>query len=418
MGMKTREPVASRSSNSTTDADVARWRADTPGCELVTHLNNAGAGLMTRPVLDVMKAHLDAEALGGGYEAAQDNAARIAAAYDAVARLCATEKRNIAFVESATAGVGLILSAFAWKPGDRIVTTMNDYASNQIMLLSLAQRYGVEIVRARDLAEGGADPDDFARLLAGDRVKLALVTWVPTNSGLIQPVAELGRRCATVGVRYAIDACQAVGQLPIDTAELRCDFLTASARKFLRGPRGIGFLYIGDAALEAGHAPLFPDMRGADWTQRDAFELRPDARRFENWEFAYALVLGMGAAAEYALAAGQERTSARARELAAVLRTGLADIPGVRVQDRGRELAAIVSFIPGAALPAAVVRGLRERSINASWTPRTSATIDMDTKGAAGIVRLSPHYYNVPEELDRALEAVAAIVGGSRASGA
>jgi selenocysteine lyase/cysteine desulfurase len=398
-----------------TDADVARWRAETPGCERHVHLNNAGAGLMTQTVLDVMKAHLDEEALDGGYEAAHDNAPRIAAAYDSVARLCNAQTRNIAFIENATTGVALILSAFAWKPGDRIVTTRNDYASNQIMMLSLAQRYGVEIQRARDLDEGGADPDDFARLLQNDRVKLALVTWVPTNSGLMQPVAELGARCAAAEVRYAIDACQAVGQLPIDVAALQCDYLAASARKFLRGPRGIGFLYAGDRVLQAGHHPLFADMRGADWTQSDAFELKPDARRFENWEFAYALVLGMGAAADYALRAGQERTSARARALAADLREGLAAIPGVRMLDRGRELAAIVSFEPGAAVPADVVERLRERGINASWTPRTSATIDLDDKGTAAIVRLSPHYYNTHAEIDRAVEEVASLVGGSRA---
>ncbi|HTA39771.1 MAG TPA: aminotransferase class V-fold PLP-dependent enzyme [Candidatus Acidoferrales bacterium] len=397
-------------SNFATDDDVARWRADTPGCERSVHLNNAGAGLMTRIVLDVMKTHLDAEALDGGYEAAQDNAPRIAAAYESVARLCGTAAHNVAFIENATAGVALILSAFAWKPGDRIVTTLNDYASNQIMMLSLAQRYGVEILRARDLDEGGADPDDFARLLASDRVKLALVTWVPTNSGLIQPVAELGARCVAAGVPYAIDACQAAGQLPIDVTGLRCDYLTASARKFLRGPRGIGFLYASERVLNAGYHPLFADMRGADWTHRDAFELKPDARRFENWEFAYALVLGMGAAADYALAAGQDRTSARARALAANLREGLAAIPGVRLLDRGRELAAIVSFEPGAAEPAAVVKRLRERGINASWTPRTSATIDLEEKGAAAIVRLSPHYYNTEAEIGRAVEEVARIL--------
>jgi selenocysteine lyase/cysteine desulfurase len=400
----------SRSSNFATDEEIARWRADTPGCARVDHLNNAGAGLMPRPVVEVMKAHLDAEALYGGYEAAADAADRVAGAYGALARLCNASPRNVAIVENATAGVAAILSAFAWKPGDRIVTTINDYASNQIMMLSLARRYGVEVLRARDLDEGGADPADFGRLLESGGVKLALVTWVPTNSGLMQPAAELGARCAAAGVPFAIDACQAAGQLPIDVAALRCDYLTASARKFLRGPRGIGFLYAGDRALEAGHHPLFADMRGADWVERDAFALKPDARRFENWEYAYALVLGMGAAAGYALEAGVERTGARARALAARLRAGLAEIPGVRVLDRGRELAAIVSFVPGAAVPAEAVERLRERGINASWTPRTSATIDLDEKAAAAMVRLSPHYYNTDAELERALDEVARIV--------
>jgi selenocysteine lyase/cysteine desulfurase len=402
-------------SNFATEQELLRWRADTPGCGRSVHLNNAGAALMPRAVVDVMKAYLDEEMLDGGYETADANTGRIAAAYASVASLCATNARNIALIESATAGVALILSSVAWKPGDRIVTTRNDYASNQIMMLSLAQRYGIEILRARDVDEGGVDPDDFARLLDDDRVRLALVTWVPTNSGLIQPVEELGRRCVAAGVPFAVDACQAVGQLPIDALAIGCDFLTASARKFLRGPRGVGFLYVADRALERGAHPLLPDMRGADWTQADSFELRPDARRFENWEFAYALVLGMGEAATYAMAAGQTRTSEIARALAALLRERLAAIPGVRVLDRGRELGAIVSFEPGLAVPAEVVASLRERGIHASWTPRTSATIDLDEKGAVAIVRLSPHYYNTPAEIELAAEAVAGIVEGSRA---
>jgi selenocysteine lyase/cysteine desulfurase len=402
-------------SNFATDEELLQWRADTPGAGLSVHLNNAGAALMPRVVVDVMKAYLDEEMLHGGYETADANATRVAAAYAWVAALCATAARNIALVESATAGVALILSSVAWKPGDRIVTTMNDYASNQIMMLSLAQRYGIEILRARDLDEGGVDPDDFGRLLDGERVKLALVTWVPTNSGLIQPVEELGRRCIAAGVPLAVDACQAVGQLPIDVGAIGCDFLTASARKFLRGPRGIGFLYVSDRALERGTHPLFPDMRGADWTQADAFELRPDARRFENWEFAYALVLGIGEAAQYAIAAGKTRTSEIAHALANLLREKLAAIPGVRILDRGRELGAIVSFEPGVAVPADVVAGLRARGIHASWTPRTSATIDLDAKGATAVVRLSPHYYNTQAEMELAVEAVARILEGSRA---
>jgi selenocysteine lyase/cysteine desulfurase len=399
---------------------LERWRADTPGCDRRAHLNNAGAGMMPRSVVDAMKAHLDFEALEGGYEAAQSAAGRIAATYLALARLLNADTRNVAIVENATAGVAAILSSFDWQPGDRIVTTLDDYASNQIMLLSLAQRYGVEVLRANDLDEGGTDPEDFGRLVAGERVKLALVTWIPTNSGLIQPVAELGACCAAAGVPYAIDACQAAGQVPIDVGLLRCDFLTASARKFLRGPRGIGFLYVGDRALQSGRAPLLPDMRGADWVERDVFHLKPDARRFENWEFSPALVLGLGSAVEYALLADPERTSRLSRELAAYARAGLATIPGVRVLDRGRELGAIVSFVPGDAAPADVVLRLRERGVNSSWTPRTSATIDLDRKGVAAIVRISPHYYNTRAEVDRALDEIATIVasGGSGASGA
>src|SRR5262249_45824204 len=157
-------------------------------------------------------------------------------------------------------------------------------------------------------------------LLRNRRVRLVAVTWIPTNSGLIQPVEAIGEIAAEAGVPYLVDACQAVGQIPIDVARLRCDFLSATARKFLRGPRGIGFLYVADRALQRGDAPLYIDMRGASWITADSFELEPDARRFENWEFAWALLLGLGAAARYAAEQGVERCSARSIMLADRLR--------------------------------------------------------------------------------------------------
>ncbi|MBV8491319.1 MAG: aminotransferase class V-fold PLP-dependent enzyme [Candidatus Eremiobacteraeota bacterium] len=396
--------------------EIRRWRAETPGCANVVHFNNAGAGLMPGRVLDVMKTHLDAEAFQGGYEAANAAAARIEAAREAVATLCSTAARNLAIVESATAGINLVLGSIDWKRGDRIVTTRNDYASNQIMMLSLQRRFGIEVVRSDDLPEGGADPASFERLLEMPAVRLALVTWVPTNSGLVQPVEALGAACAAADIPYAIDACQAVGQIPIDVERLRCDFLTASARKFLRGPRGIGFLYASDRALECGSAPVFPDMRGADWTSAETYELKPDARRFEYWEYAYALVLGLGEAARYAMELGIDRTSARAHALAARLRSMLGAIPGVRVLDRGARLSAIVSLAVDGAEPADVTEALRANGINASWTNRTSATIDLDDKGVAGIVRLSPHYYNTDEELERAAGCIAAMRSRSAAT--
>src|SRR5690606_5251362 len=284
------------------DRDLERWRADTPGVASgVIHLNNAGASLMPRPVLDAVRAHLELEARIGGYEAADAARAEIAAAYGSVARLVGAAPRNIAMVENAPVAFFQALAAFDFAPGDVILTTRNDYISNQLAYLSLHHRAGVRVVRAEDLPEGGVDPESVRALIRRERPRLVSLTWVPTNSGLVQPAAEVGAVCEEEGVPYIVDACQAVGQLPIDVNELRCDFLSATARKFLRGPRGAGFLYVSDRALDRGAHPLFVDMRGAAWIEADEFRLAPDARRFENWEFAYALVLGQGAAARYAL---------------------------------------------------------------------------------------------------------------------
>ncbi len=320
------------------------------------------------------------------------------------------DARNIALVQNSTVAFAQAISAFEFKPGDVILTSRSDYASNQIMYLSLAQRRGIEVVRAPDAPEGGIDPDAVQRLIRKRRPALVALTWIPTNSGLVQPVEAVGRICRNAGVPYLVDACQAVGQLPVDVAALQCDYLSGTARKFLRGPRGLGFLYVSDRVLEAGAHPMLVDMHGADWTNADEFTLNPGARRFETWEFAFALVLGLGAAAEYAVHAGVEATGRRARELAEYARAQLAGIAGVRVLDRGPELCAIVTIAVDGWDTRDIKLALRERGINTSSPHREDAVIDMDEKGTASALRISPHYYNTGEEIDTAVDAIRQIL--------
>ncbi|HYL63957.1 MAG TPA: aminotransferase class V-fold PLP-dependent enzyme [Candidatus Methylomirabilis sp.] len=395
---------------------VSQWREDTPGCANRIHLNNAGAGLMPKSVLQAITSHLEREASFGAYESADGAAQTVEEAYASVAHLLRAHPRNIAIVENSTVAFFQALSAFDFKPGDVIVTTRNDYISNQLAYLSLARRHGVVIRRAADLAEGGVDPQSVRELLRQPRVRLLAVTWVPTNSGLIQPVEALGEVAEEAGTPYMIDACQAVGEIAIDVARLRCDFLSATARKFLRGPRGIGFLYISDRSLKRGDHPLYIDMRGANWQSADSFELIPDARRFENWEFAYGLLLGLGEATRYGNQVGVEQAGRRARELAALLRTKLSTLSGFRILDRGKELAAIVTVeVPGWNSPD-LVEFLRTRNINTSATLREYAVIDMDEKRAASALRVSPHYYNTEAELDALIGALQSLPTKAAAS--
>lgn len=392
-------------------SEVERWRRDTPAALAGRiHLNNAGASLMPEPVHRMIRDHLDREVRLGGYEAEAEAEGRIERAYGEVASLIGASPSNVAMVENATVAFSQALSALDPGPGDVIVTTRNDYASNQLMYLSLAKRRGVEVVRAGELPEGGVDPESVRTLIHTRRPALVAVTWIPTSSGLVQPAVEVGEVCAEAEVPYVLDACQAVGQLPIDVSALRCDFLAATGRKFLRGPRGIGFLYVSDRALETGLHPLHIDMRGADWVSADGYELRGDARRFENWEFAHALVLGLGEAAWYAGQVGVERARARSWWLAAQLRAKLSELDGVRVLDRGSDLCAIVTVEVAGHHAAMVVETLRGQGINTSALERTSAVIDMDAKGASSALRLSPHYFNTEIELTAAVGALAAAV--------
>ncbi len=396
----------------TTDrsSELLRWRADTPACDRLIHLNNAGAALVPRPVRDAVEAHLQLEERVGGYEASDAQKAAIRASYQAVAEVIGTHSRNIALMQSSTVAFAQAISAFDLKPGDLLLTSRSDYASNQIMYLSLAHRRGVEIVRAPDAPEGGIDPEEVRSIVVRRRPKLVALTWVPTNSGLVQPAEAVGEICRQAEVPYLVDACQAVGQMPIDVERLGCDFLAATARKFLRGPRGMGFLFISDRLLESGSHPLLVDMHGASWTDADTFSLTPDARRFEYWEFSPALVLGLGAAARYAVGVGLEVARDRARDLARHARDRLSELPGVRVLDRGPELCAIATAAVRGRKAEDLKLALRARRINTSSPEREDAVIDMDEKAATSALRVSPHYYNTREEIDTAVETLGEIL--------
>ena len=384
---------------------LRRWRADTPGCERRNHLNNAGAALMPRQVVDAMRDYLLLESAIGGYEAGDATEGEVAQVYDDIATLVGARARNMAIVGSATAGFTQAISTIDFAPGDAIVTTRCDYTSYQIQYLALAERRGVRVLHAEDLPEGGVDPDSVRRLVRQSKCRLVSVSWVPTNSGLVQDAAAVGAVCEELGVPYHLDACQAVGQIPIDVAALRCDYLSVTARKFLRGPRGLGFLFVSDRALDRGDTPIFIDMRGARWSAPTEYAPVDSGHRFETWELPYAQVLGLGEAARYAAGVGIERAGDIAFGLAARLRDKLSGIPGVRVLDRGTNPCAIVTAsFEGIDAPA-MVAALRERRINTSASLAWYGLYDFADKGVTSALRFSPHYYNTESEVDEAVEA-------------
>src|SRR5436189_4484827 len=201
--------------------ELDRWRRETPGCRERIHLNNAGAALMPQTVLQALTGFLEREAAIGGYEAADEAEPRVRETYELLGRVVGAAARNMAIVENATVAFSQAMSAFDFRPGDRIITTRADYPSNQLTYLSLARRAGVETVRADDLPEGGVDPESVRRLARHPRTKLVAVTWVPTNSGLVQDASAVGEVCAGLGVPYLVDACQSVGQMAADVGTLR-----------------------------------------------------------------------------------------------------------------------------------------------------------------------------------------------------
>jgi selenocysteine lyase/cysteine desulfurase len=400
----------------TTD-EIATFRRETRGCAHVNHLNNAGASLMPDVVTQAVVDHLTLESVLGGYEAAAQAAADIRMFYDRMAALLRCKPANIAFTTNATDSYIRALSSIPFQEGDVILTDIDDYISNQIQFLSLRKRWDLRVEHIRNAAEGGVDLQDLAEKLDRLQPRLLAITHIPTNSGLMQPVEAIAaiyqqyRQTQGEKTWYILDACQSAGQVALDVQALGCDFLSATSRKFLRGPRGAGFLYVSDRSLSSGLEPLFIDMRGAKWTGKDSYEAREDATRFEDWEFAYALMLGTSAAIDYCLRVGVDRIRLRVDALSARMRLALAGIDRVTVLDKGAQRAGLVTFtVKGFPTPGFLVDEMRKRKINVVASYREFAVIDFGEKNVDWAIRASPHYFNTEEEVDVFIDTLKAII--------
>jgi len=381
-------------------------RNQTPGCKGKIHFNNAGASLMPQSVIDAMINHIQLEATMGGYEACDLKAQEIAGFYDSTAQLVNSKPANIAFTSSATNSFARALSCISFNEGDSILLANEDYISNQIAFLSLQKRFNINILRAASWPDGGVDVDDMKRLMDIHHPKLVSLTHVPSNTGLIQPVEEVGKLCEERDIYYLVDACQSAGQIPIDVQKIRCDFLSATMRKFLRGPRGAGFLYVSDKIINQQLEPLFIDMRGADWITADEYAPRMDARRFEDWELPYALVLGSKAAIDCANDIGLEKIKERNVYLCNRIRNGISAINGLRLLDIGPEQSSIITVEMPGHKAQEILTALRNENINTSVGYRSFALIDFEAKHVEWALRLSPHYYNTEEEVETLIQAL------------
>jgi cysteine desulfurase / selenocysteine lyase len=384
--------------------DLARLRAETPGVQNVAHFNNAGSALPPNAVVEAQINHLQLEAAIGGYEAANQESARVAAVYDSVARLINAKPQEIAVVENATVAWDMAFYALKFEPGDRILTAEAEYAANYVAYLQVAKRTGAVVEVIPSAPTGETSPDALAAMM-DDRVKLVSITHVPTNGGLVNPAAEIGRIAKRHGALYLLDACQSVGQMPVDVAEIQCDMLSATGRKYLRGPRGVGFLYVRESLIPTMEPPII-DHFAANWTGLGSYELRPDARRFENWENNYAAKLGLGAAVDYALDIGMDAIWERVRLLADDLRRRLRETNGITVRDIGQEQGGIVTFSSDHEDSADIKQRLASQGINISVSGPSSTLIDSTRRNLPPICRASVHYYNDEAEIDRLMAAL------------
>ncbi len=386
--------------------DINQIRNDTTGCDSVIHLNNAGAALMPKPVVNAIHNYITKEEAKGGYEAADEEATELNKFYDYAAQLLGCNNKNIAYTTNATDSYNRALSSIPFRKGDVVLISGNDYPSNFIAFLSLQKRFGVKLVRVENSGTGEVDLEDLENKLKQYAPRLVSVTHVPTSSGLVQPIEEIGNIIQNCDALYLLDACQSLGQIKLNARTTHADFISGTFRKFLRGPRGAGILYVSDKALDAGMEPLYIDLRGANWVSENEYQPQPEAKRFEGWESAYALMMGSKEALKYTLSIGIENIETRNDELVLKLKKGLADISKIKLLDRGKKQCSIITFSVQSQSEQATKKYFSNRGINVYTIPKIDAIIDFYEKGVEWVVRVSPHYYNAESEIDAFIEAV------------
>ncbi len=387
-------------------AALNRLRADTPACERLIHFNNAGASLMPNPVFEALTEQLELERRIGGYEAAASAADKLDGLYTSLARLLGAEASEIAFIENATRAWDMAFYAMPLEPGDRIIVHSSEYASSYLAFLQLKKRRGIEIDIAPSDSSGQVDVDALPALVR-PTTKMINLVHIPTQGGLINPAEAVGRFAREHGLTYFLDACQSAGQLDLDIGRLGCHVLSGTGRKFLRGPRGTGFLYVSNEIADRLDPP-FIDMRAATWTSTADYDLRSGARRFENWESFVAGRIGLAAAVDYALDIGLLAIEERVLELGATLRDELEAIDGVELLDQGERKCGIVTFRTERESASNLAARLRAARVNVSVTDTASARLDLEARGIDELARASVHYYNTDDEIGRFVE----LVGG------
>ncbi len=385
------------------EEEVAVQRSITPGADAVVHFNHAGSSLPPQSVVDAQVEYLQQEALLGGYEMAGKTRTAHDAVYDSIADLIGAAPEEIARAEHATMAWNAAFWSLPMQSGQRILTVEAEYGANAVAFLRAAEQHGVTIEVVPSSSHGHVDLEAFEETLSDD-VAVVAITHVPTNGGLINPAAEVGALTTKAGVPYLLDACQSVGQLDVNVAEIGCDFLSTSGRKYLRGPRGTGFLYVSSEMLPR-LIPAQPDHHGAPWATPETYELRPDARRFEHWEFNHASWHGLGAAVDHARSIGTGRIEATVKARAIQLRESLAE-SGLKTFDIGAELCGIVTTTIDGVDPIAAKAALFDQRINVSITEPSTTWWDATRRDLSDMLRVSVHYTTTTLEIERVVQAL------------
>ena len=390
------------------DAEIKKFRAETRGTVEKIHFNNAGASLPPDKIVDTIIGYLQEEATHGGYETEYKYRDQLQNTYALIARLINANPDEVAIVENASTAWGLAFNGMTFSPGDEVITSEMEYVTNLLGFLQMKGTQQIELKVIPNDEQGNFSLTALEGAIS-PKTRLIAITHIPSTAGGMTPIHEIGKIARKHKILYLVDACQTAGQVPIDVAAIGCDMLAATGRKFLRAPRGTGFLYVRKEVQDQLRLP-FMDGFTAKLNSTEDYTIRSDARRFELYEKNRALNLGLGAAIQYALDIGVERIWLRVRQLATRMRQQLAAIDGIKVHDIGDEKCGIVTFSVKGMDAQSVKTALADRQINVSVAGASSTLIYMNKNHLSSIVRASVHYYNNEEEIGQLCEALASMI--------
>jgi len=397
--------------NILSEQEIQQFRAETKGTTERIHFNNAGASMPPDVVVQTMTDYLNEEATFGGYETEAKYHDQLENVYTLIAQLINANVDEVAIVENASTGWGIAFNGIDFKKGDVVITSEMEYVTNLIGFLNVQKKFGVKVKVIPNDEKGNFSLQALEEAIT-PQTKLIAVTEIASTSGCMIPIVEIGKIARRHSLLYLVDACQSAGHVPIDVKEIGCDMLSVTGRKYLRAPRGTGFLYV-RKEVQDQIKPIFMDNHATDWVNLNDYQLRNDARRYELYEKNRALTLGLGKAIEYALNIGLDRIWDRIQYLSALLRVQLAQTDGVTVHDFGDKQCGIVTFSVEGFDAATIKSRLAEDRINVTAGKAVSTLIYMEKNHLESVVRASVHYYNTEEEIQilcKSLEAIRSVI--------
>lgn len=378
--------------------EVEALRTDTPVCKNVVHFNNAGASLQPKPVYVSTLQYLQEEYLSGGYEAEKKLRPLIDSFATSAAKLIGAQPDEIAFLQSATEAWQRVFFSVPWKEGDVVVTCANEYGSQYLTCLKAQEIYKIELKICRLDDKGSIDLNHLEEIFKEKPVKLFCLSHIPSHVGNLQPVAQAGELCKKNNVLYLLDACQSVGHLEIDVNKFHCDFLTATGRKYLRGPRGTGFLYVRKEQISHLNFPFMSGL-SARWDKPDGYSMCSDALKFESYEIFFAGRVGLTAAINYCLKIGVGKIEQRILSLSRFLREQLLQNENVVFHEHLSLLTGINTVTFNKMTASALQEALSSKKINTWISKEETSYIDMKNRNLKEVLRVSLHYYNTEDEI-------------------